>query len=168
MAIGLELLSLATEWYEECGLDQECYEFGNGWSFVWAWVGAWWVIMGVNFLVMTFGAWFWWPRYIGCIMNCCLANCTLIGGIVSIVAVGRPYGRICSYNRSTSTYKGDYEWDFDGMTYEDEFGMLLGVGVLSFVFWFFQCCCCWIPCYTTPLKAKDSSNKYELKPQSDR
>jgi len=123
--------------------------------------------MGVNFLVMTFGTWFWWPRYIGCIMNCCLANCTLIGGIVSIVAVGRPYGRICSYNRSTSTYKGDYEWDFDGRTYEDEFGMILGVGVLSFVFWFIQCCCCWIPCYTTPLTSKDSAI-YELKPQTDR
>jgi len=108
------LAAIGLEWIDECGLDQECYEKGTGWSFVWAWNAAWMIIMGLNFIVLAVGSHFWWPRFVGTIMNCCFGICHLVGIIFMIMGATSPFARICFYNKSTSSYKGDYEMNFEG------------------------------------------------------
>ena len=117
--------------------------------------------MAVNFIVLTIGAFWFWPRFIGTICNCFLSCCHGIGVGFLFAGALNPYPRICSYNKSTSSYEGDYEWNYEGMTYEREHGMMFFLGVLQFIIMCAQCCCCCLPLCCTP--AKDDSGKKELK-----
>ena len=44
-------------------------------------------------------------------------------------------GQLCAYNKSTVEYKGDYKWDYDGMTYSDEQRMMFILAVVQAIFW---------------------------------
>jgi hypothetical protein len=65
----------------------------------------------------------------------------------------------CGSGLATSTYKGDYEWDWEGMTYKDERGLMQGCASAMLLFWFAQCCCCWCPLSCTPVKDETKIQK---------
>ena len=132
---------------------------GTGWTFVWSYNAAWAIIMACNFVLMTIGAFWFWPRYIGTICNCCLGCCHISGIGFMLAGALNPYPRICSFNKSTAEYKGDYEWDYDGMTYQNEHSLMLGFAIVQLIFWTVQCCCCCLPLCTTPVK--DEAHKAE-------
>ena len=115
--ILLELEPIYEDQLEFCGTDKNCWETGTGWTFVWSYNAAWAIIMGLNFILMTIGAFWFWPRFIGTWCNCCLGCCHISGISFMLAGATNPMGRICSYNKSTVEYKGDYEWDYDGMSY---------------------------------------------------
>lgn len=111
--INSDIAGAGLDWRDYCDNDQDCYEMGTGWSFVWAWNMAWCTMMFINFVLLTFGAYYWWPRFIGSIMNFALCNCHLVGVILMIVGVTNPYARMCQYNKATSTYDEKYWWHWD-------------------------------------------------------
>ena len=82
--IASDLAILMIDWVDECGADQKCYETGTGWSFVWAWNAASCIVMGCNFIVIAVGAFFWWPRLIGTMLNYLLCCCHLVGFVTMI------------------------------------------------------------------------------------
>ena len=152
LLIATELAVIGLEWVDACGTEQACYEVGTGWSFVFAWNASWLIIMGFNFLTMMCGAFYWWPRFFGAVCNYFLCIMHLVGIIFTGVALGSPYGRICSYNKSINTYEGDYKWDWEGNTYDGDHGLLLATFVLMLIFWIIQVTCCCLPCCMTPVK----------------
>ena len=85
--IGSGISAAGLDWRDQCDDDQDCYEMGTGWSFVWAWNMAWSIILGLNFIVLAVGAFYWWPRYIGTLCNYVLCNCHLLGVILMFVGV---------------------------------------------------------------------------------
>ena len=142
------------EWIDECGSDQACYEVGTGWSFVWAWNASWCMIMGVNFFIFAFGACFWWPRVLATLLNYILYFCHLAGVTLILVGVYNPFARVCQYNMATSTYKGEYRWEWTGATYKDDYTLLFIVGIAFSVSWFIQVFFCCMPLCMTPIESK--------------
>lgn len=69
--------------------------------------------------------------------------------------VTSPISRACGMNKSTSTYKGDYEWDYSGTSYENEYFIMFAFAIVQTIFWTVQCYCCCIPLFTTPVKDKE-------------
>ena len=63
-----------------------------------------------------------------------------------------PQGILCGYNISTAAYKGDYEWDESGMSYQGEYTMMFFMAWLQLIFLIAQCCCCCVPLLSTPVK----------------
>ena len=155
------------EWAETCEMDRDCYKTGTGWSFVWAWNAAWCIIMAINFVVLAFGAFYFWPRLIGTVCNsCCLCCCHFIGLIFMLVGVGNPFARICQYNKATSTYAGDYKWDWEGRTYSGDFKFMFSCSIVMSFMWCIQITCCALPCFMTPIKPdklkSDSKNSQQF------
>ena len=163
-----DIASASLDWRKYCDSDQDCYEMGTGWSFVWAWNMAWSIMLFINFVILTFGAYYWWPRFIGTVMNYALCPCHLAGVILMIVGVTNPYARMCQYNKATSTYDEKYWWHWDRQTYEDDYHFMLYGAMGMGVCWCIQVCLCCIPCYWTPTKEiivplKDEKEKYNDK-----
>jgi len=73
--------------------------------------------MGCNFILMTLGAAYWWPRIIGCGCNCILSLLNIVSIIFMLGGATSTFGQICFYNQMTSTYNGDYVWSAEGATY---------------------------------------------------
>ena len=104
-----------------------------------------------NFLILTIGAYYFRFLIIGTLCNCC---CSIFHGFVIYnlyLGMISPFGKLCKLNTSTSTYIGDYQWDYSGTTYYDEHTSILFMGIIQACLFTCQCFCCWIPCYTTPL-----------------
>ena len=140
------------EWIEECRTDQECYETGTGWSFIWAWNGAWCILMSFNFILLAIGAFLWWPRLVGTLLNYLLCTCHLVGIITMFFGVYSPFPRVCQYNKASSTYDGGYKWTWDSATYEGDFGLMYGMSITMAINWCIQVCFCCLPLYMTPIE----------------
>ena len=78
-------------------------------------------MQSANFVLMAVGGFFYYPRLIGTIINCCLAcPCHFTAFVMMFVRRNNPIGDLCSYNEAPSTYEGDGQWDIGGDTYEDD------------------------------------------------
>ena len=66
-------------------------------------------------------------------------------------------------NIAPNTYKGDGEFKDNGPTYQDDANLMLGLAIIQIVFFSAQCCCCWIPLYTTPVKDAEYDKKREAR-----
>ena len=71
---------------------------------------------GFNFLTMTLGAFWFWPRYFSNICNCCLGCCNLGGWTFAISMRYNPIGEVCAMNIAGNTYK-DGRFTNEGGTY---------------------------------------------------
>ena len=103
--------SMQNDLLDVCGLDMDCYRTGTSWTIIWMYNAVWVLIMGINFIMLAIGAFWFWPRYVGTVLNCCFGCCHCSAIMWMLSGVLGPAGRICSFNISTSTYQGDYEWD---------------------------------------------------------
>ena len=139
------------DWRDYCDQDQDCYKHGTGWSFIWAWNMAWCIVMGLNFIVLTVGSCYWWPRFIGTICLYLLSSCHMAGWIFMIIGVTNPYARMCRYNKATSSYAEEYKWYWNRMTYENDYFLMTYFAIALSSLWCIQVCCCCIPCYRTPI-----------------
>lgn len=92
-------------------MNVNCYRSGTGWSIAWYYNAVWMCIMGCNFILLTFGAKWFWPRLIGTWLNMAFGCCHCSGIGLLMAGVTGPFGVICGYNKSTSTYEGDFKWD---------------------------------------------------------
>lgn len=63
-----------------CELDKGCYEDGTGWTFIWFVNAITMIAQSLNFMLMTCGSWWFWPRVIGTFMSWVL-------GLASLFAV---------------------------------------------------------------------------------
>ena len=55
---------------------------------------------------------------------------------------------------ATSTYKGEYRWEWTGATYKDDYTLLFIVGIAFSVSWFIQVFFCCMPLCMTPIESK--------------
>ena len=131
-------LELVNESIDICGDDIGCSERGTNWTIVWTLNAAWMLIMAVNLILMAIGAFWWYPRVIGCLANSCFAICHLVAVAFLFAARWSPGGRHCSYNLSTSTYKtggnnsgaiDQSDW-FDKPTYQDDASLMLILSII--------------------------------------
>ena len=111
------------------------------------------IITAMNFLVMTCGAFYFYPRYFGTLCNFCYSCCHCTAWFACLSTRFNPLGALCAANVAPSTYK-DGKWDYESTTYKDDGGMLAAFGILQSMFWFCQCCFCCLPCLLTPVAEK--------------
>jgi len=110
------------------------------------------IITAMNFLVLTCGAFYFYPRYFGTLCNFCYSCCHCSAWLACMTMRFNPIGALCAANVAPSTYK-DGKWD-DSTTYKSDGGMLAALGILQAMFWFCQCCFCCLPCLLTPVAEK--------------
>jgi len=119
-------------------------------------------LMSLNFVMMTFGAFFWTPRLIGTICNFCCSCCHIAGWATALGYGASPMGRWCAMNIIGNQYKGNAslfdlmgdssKYFSDQMSYKKDQLLLLVIGAIQLAFWVLQCYCCWLPLYWTPSK----------------
>ena len=81
---------------------------GTRWSAVMAYNGTVLLVMAANFVLMTFGAFFFYPRVIGTLCNCCCACFCHFGAWTMALAYRyNPIGVYCSINVAPNHYLGD-------------------------------------------------------------
>ena len=107
--------------------------------------------MALNFVLLTFGAFWFYPRLIGTFINCCCGCCNLGGFIFALGVRFNPLGAHCVLNVAPLQYEGDSQFN-DSWTYKKDGGVLAAFGTLQIIFWFCQCYCCHLPLYYTPNK----------------
>ena len=105
--------------------------------------------MAANFVIMTLGAFYFYPRIIGTFINCCYGCCHLIAWTLILGMRFNPIGNHCVLNVAPLQYTGDNTFD-DSWTYKKDGSVLAILGALQFILWCCQCYCCWLPLYCTP------------------
>ena len=106
------------------------------------------IVQGINFILMAIGAFWFYPRFIGTILNFCCACCFgLSAWSAALAAAVNPIGRWCSMNVAPTTYEGGYStgsmlgdmmagqksylqyWN-DKTTYKTDHGLLISLAVV--------------------------------------
>ena len=105
--------------------------------------------MAGNFVLMTVGAFYFYPRLIGTFFNCCYACCHLVAWVLTLAARFNPLGRNCVLNVAPIQYEGDGKWN-DLSTYKKDGSVLAALGAMQALLWCIQCYCCSLPLYSTP------------------
>ena len=143
----------------------ECIK-GTQWSAAFAFNSS---VLGIsagNFIIMTLGACFFWPRFVGTWINFCYACCHCSAFATAIAVAFGPLGARCKTNIIGNEYEGNYKFN-DSMTYKMDGELLGALGAIQAVFWLAQCCLCCFPLFLTPAKIskKDKKDK-DAPPQS--
>ena len=152
---------------------------GTQWSGAFAFNAACLIITAINFVVMTFGACYFYPRYLGTMFNFCYACCHCAAFSMAIGVRFNPLGIWCSYNVAPVKYDADVPLNFnlkqgtyhfdkfsDEQTYQKDSNILAGLGVIQSILWCVQCCCCCLPLLYTPVGGdKDKDKKKDKKNQ---
>ena len=131
----------------------ECKK-GTQWLGVFQFNAAVLFVTAVNMIVLSFGAFYFCPRYWGSLCNLCYACCHCLACGAALGVTLSPIGQICSKNIAPSHYEGDWKWS-DDSTYQSDAGMILGMGIVQFILWCVQCYCCCCPLLMTPRKEKE-------------
>ena len=159
----LNIIAAATA---ERALVEYCYQqpdqcrSGTQWSGVYTFNAAVLIVTAVNFVVLTCGAFLFYPRYFGTLCNMCYSCCNCCAAFSAIAVRFGPFGIWCSYNESPYTYDNE-KLVLNGPTYMSDGSILGAIGLLNAIFWCFQCYCCCLPLFTTPVYSKRSSNQVE-------
>ena len=147
-----------------CGLDddgvinKDCYENGTGWTFIWFFNAITMIAQSLNFMLMTCGSWWFWPRVLGTFMSWVLGLASLFAVYLSFESYQRDYTDFCKYNIAVSEYDDNSKFESDGYTYKDDYDMIGVLMLGSLSCGLLQLLCCWVPCYMTPTGAA-SANK---------
>ena len=146
----------------ECGFDASCYRAGTTWTDVWGANGIIMLFMAFNFVLMSVGGFYFYPRCIGTWINAfcaCCCHSTVVG--LALSGRWRAYGNYCSFNIMPSQYDGNYLPVVDGYSYADEAGLIGAFGVLQMLLCFAQCCCFCLPLRNTPVVGKDKDKEIQ-------
>ena len=104
-------------------------------------------------LVLTFGAFLFWARYIGTICNLIYSTFNCIAFLLVLTFRFYPVGNWCSYNDAPNSFSSRLAKglpDEDGTTYRSDATYMAVFGILQGILWVFQCFCCCLPCIMTP------------------
>ena len=77
------------------------------------------IIQGINFILLSVGAFYFYPRLIGTFCNFCLGCCHLSAFSMALAARYSPAGAICAVNISSNQYEGDGQFN-DEWTYKKD------------------------------------------------
>lgn len=102
-----ELLDATADIATICKDDKACLEKGTQWSVVWSFNGSLMIIQAFNFIALTIGAFWFYPRFFGTICNCCLGCCHFYGIVAALNGAVGPYGIWCGMNVGPVEYKGN-------------------------------------------------------------
>jgi len=140
-------------------------EKGTQWMSAFAFNASVLIVTAINFIVMAFGGFFFYPRYFGTWCNLCYGCCHCAAFITALSVRFNPYGIFCSYNVESSTFVA-YDQFTDDSTYKSDGMMLAGLGFVQIILWVIQCCCCCLPLLYTPVDGKSGKDKDKKKKKS--
>jgi len=126
-----------------------CMKRGTGWSEAFNFNAAMLILMSLNFITMTIGAFWYYPRLIGTFCNCCCGCCHFAAFTVALAYRTNPLGAYCSANVAGIQYEGNGKYN-DSWTYKKDGGVLMALGAIQIILWCVQCYCCCLPLYWTP------------------
>lgn len=104
---------------DACRIDEASCDKGTGWSGAFAF-NAWvCLIMFLNFVLMAIGGFWFWPRLIGTMFNCCCGCCHLFAWSVALGARFSVWGNWCAYNDASINYTGNRVFNDDATYVKD-------------------------------------------------
>lgn len=116
----MEIFELSIDYEESCrGKEQDCREAGTAWTEAWSFNASIMIIQGINFILLSVGAFYFYPRLIGTFCNFCLGCCHLSAFSMALAARYSPAGAICAVNISSNQYEGDGQFN-DEWTYKKD------------------------------------------------
>jgi len=152
----------------------DCLKNGTRWSVAFNFNGVMLFFQACNFLLMTFGAYWFYPRLIGTFVNCCYGCCHLAAWTMAVGVFGSPLGQSCVINVQPNQYEGKEIFN-DSMTWKKDGQILISLGALQCILWCVQCFCCCLPLYNTPnpeghkqLVVTAAVDDYEKKDKKDK
>ena len=80
-------------------------------------------VSGINFLVLMLGSFFFYPRLLGTVCNCCAACCSCIAFSSIFTVRFSPLGQLCAVNIAPSTFTESKNWSKD-TTYKSDGDLL--------------------------------------------
>ena len=123
--------------------------YGTRWSAAFSSNAVFLILMFLNYITLTFGAFWYYPRLIGTICNCC-CGCAHFGTMVAALSYRfSPYGNYCAANEGGNAHLGGGKFD-DSWTFKKDGQTLAALGAIQCIFWIIQCYCCCLPLYLTP------------------
>ena len=160
-----DLLDAIADVTDHCGTNLDCYKQGTRWENAFTF-NAWMLFLNMlNFITLTFGACWYFPRLFGTYCNWC---CGLAHFIAIVTGLGRrfgPQGKLCMFNEAPSNFDdGTRQFKPDERTYADDGRMLAGLMLFQLFLCMFQCFA--VPCalFQTPSYDKrDKDEKKEIK-----
>ena len=102
-----EFFKATEEIDKRCGGELECMQSGTGWTFVWNLNSTVMFCQALNFLTLTFGAFYFYPRVIGTYCNLLLGTCHLLAIFIAFMSAKTPWGHFCSFNQSPNMFFED-------------------------------------------------------------
>ena len=77
--------------------------------------------MTLNELVLAVGAFYFYPRIIGTLLNACIFSIVMICSITATFrGVHDVFGRYCAMNVAPVEHEGGHDFKIDGRTYKDD------------------------------------------------
>mmetsp|Transcript_37870 Transcript_37870/g.46109 ORF Transcript_37870/g.46109 Transcript_37870/m.46109 type:complete len:263 (+) Transcript_37870:3-791(+) len=141
-------------------------EKGTQWMGAFVFNAACLFVTAINFIVLMFGAFFFYPRYFGTMCNLCYGCCHCSAFITALAVRFNPYGLWCSVNIAGNKYEGmgsdgKHKWS-DEQTYQSDGNVLAMMASIQAVLWCFQCYCCCVPLLQTPIYDKKDKSKAQV------
>ena len=76
------------------------------------------IVSGINFILMAIGAFWFYPRYVGTVINGCYGCCHCCAWIMALSSRFNPLGDMCSINVAPNKYEAG-KWS-DASTYKSD------------------------------------------------
>jgi len=126
---------------------------GTGWTAAMGFNTVIMIIQAANLAFLSLGAWWWFPRMCGTMLNCCYSIIHLVAFAIALGVRFNALGVWCAANVSPIQYEGrimGIPVFTDSATYKSDGNILAALGAVQVVFWFVQCFFCWLPLCCTP------------------
>ena len=126
---------------------------GTGWTAALGFNTVIMIIQAANLAFLSLGAWYWFPRMCGTMLNCCFGFIHLIAFSIALGVRFNALGVWCAANVSPIQYEGKVlgmPIFSDSATYKSDGSILAAFGAIQVVFWFVQCFFCCLPLCCTP------------------
>ena len=145
-----EFEALVAKLEDHCkSVPYECAK-GTQWQGVFGLIAGFmfWTSCGTGTLCL--GSFFWAPRYIGSVCNCCCCIFSYTAMIIGFATRYNPIGNICAVNMAPTSFS-DGKWDMEGSTYSSDAAVLSTFAILNVFVCCCSCFCFCFPCCATPL-----------------
>ena len=118
--------------------DSDCLAAGSKWSIIYSLNGATFLLISLNSIIGVFGVWYFWPRVIGFVCNCCLTCVLFAAIIVTGVFRYRNQGKLCALS-TASTHIDESDNLTDKTTYESDGKQITALFTFELMVFIFFC-----------------------------
>ena len=112
----------------------ECIKRGTQWSQAFTFNAVILLISFFNFCLLMVGAFWFYPRIIGTIFNCCIGVCHLAAWVFALSVRYSALGRACVLNVEGNQYEGNSVWN-DSMDFKKDGNILYAFATVQAILW---------------------------------